>query len=231
MSLLSHVLASLCFYISSKAMHSYIPNPCGTPNVFFASFFQVVSPSDIISKRKSKEDSSTRWSDGLSGDPFGLFDAQFEFIQRRANTKPSAPDDPTPWTRWSVGLSDGRVKANRGDLSAESSAPDDPTHRRCIASEQLCQRTSTAKWCGRGTGWTDALENIASDHPTVPFSVDFNQRLVWCLGLFIPPPLTHLRLLDCVEVQRSSRHIEDNTQSIQVLNCSSLDLHMLCVCA
>jgi hypothetical protein len=48
---LSHVLASLCLYISSKAMHLYIPNPCGTPSVFYASFFQVVSPSDIISKR------------------------------------------------------------------------------------------------------------------------------------------------------------------------------------
>lgn len=48
--LLSHVLASLCLYISSKAMYSYIPNPCGTPSVFYASFFQVVSPSDIISK-------------------------------------------------------------------------------------------------------------------------------------------------------------------------------------
>jgi hypothetical protein len=31
-------------YISSKAMYSYIPNPCGTPSVFHASFFQVVSP-------------------------------------------------------------------------------------------------------------------------------------------------------------------------------------------
>jgi hypothetical protein len=135
------------------------------------------------------------------------------------------------WSRWSVGLSDGRVEANRGDLSAESSAPDDPTHRRCIASEQLCQRISTGKWRGRGTRWNDALENLASVHPTLPFSAAFSQRLVWCLGLFIPPPLTHLRLLDCVEVQRSSRHIEDHIQSIQVLNCSSLDLHMLCVCA
>jgi L-ribulose-5-phosphate 3-epimerase UlaE len=48
--LLSHVLASLCLYISSKAMHSYIPTPFGTPSVSYASFFQVVSPSDIISK-------------------------------------------------------------------------------------------------------------------------------------------------------------------------------------
>jgi hypothetical protein len=45
------------------------------------------------------------------------------------------------------------------------------------------------------------------------------------------PPLTHLRLLDCVEVQRSARHLEDHIQSIQVLNCSSLNLHMLSVCA
>jgi hypothetical protein len=59
--------------------------------------------------------------------------------------KPSTPDDLMPWSRESVGLSDGRLEANRHDLSAESSAPDDPTHRRCIASEELCQRTSTAK--------------------------------------------------------------------------------------
>jgi hypothetical protein len=47
---LSHVLASLCLYISSKAMYSYIHNPCGTPSIFYDGFFQVVSPSDIISK-------------------------------------------------------------------------------------------------------------------------------------------------------------------------------------
>jgi hypothetical protein len=59
--------------------------------------------------------------------------------------KPSAPDDLTPWSRGSVGLSDGRMEANRDELVVGSSAPDDPTDRRCIASEQLCQRISTAK--------------------------------------------------------------------------------------
>jgi hypothetical protein len=49
--------------------------------------------------------------------------------------KPSALDDPTPWSRGSVGLSDVRVEANRDDLVAGSSALDDPTDRRCIASE------------------------------------------------------------------------------------------------
>jgi hypothetical protein len=58
--------------------------------------------------------------------------------------KPSAPDDLTPW-RGSVGLFDGRMEANRDDLVARSSAPDDPTDRRSIASEKLCQRISTAK--------------------------------------------------------------------------------------
>jgi hypothetical protein len=48
--LLSHVLASLCLYISSKAMHSYIHTPCGTPSLSYASFFQVVSHSDTIFK-------------------------------------------------------------------------------------------------------------------------------------------------------------------------------------
>jgi hypothetical protein len=47
--------------------------------------------------------------------------------------------------RVSSGSSDGRVEANRDDLAAGSSAPDEPTVHRCIVSEQLCQRISTAK--------------------------------------------------------------------------------------
>jgi hypothetical protein len=74
-------------------------------------------------QRKSKEDSSTGWSDGLSGDTVSLSDAHFESRQRRAKTKPSASDDPTPWSRGSVGLSDGHVEANRDGLVTGSSAP------------------------------------------------------------------------------------------------------------
>jgi hypothetical protein len=91
-------------------------------------------------QRKSSEDSSTGWSDGLSEDTVGLSDAQFESRQRRAKTKSSAPDQPMHWSRGSVGLSDGRVESTRDVLAAGSSAPDEPTHRRCNASEQLCQR-------------------------------------------------------------------------------------------
>jgi hypothetical protein len=58
-----------------------------------------------------------------------------------------------------------------------------------------------------------------------------SQWLAECLGLFIPPPFTHSRLLDCMKVQESARHLEDHIQSIQVLNCSSLDLHMISLCA
>jgi hypothetical protein len=75
------------------------------------------------------------------------------------------------------------------------------------------------------------MKRGASDHPMVLVSAAFSQRLFARLGLLIPPPLTHLRLLDCVEVQRSVRHIQDHIQAIQVLNCSSIDLHTLCVCA
>jgi hypothetical protein len=49
-SLLSHILASLCPYISSKAMYSYIPNPCGTPSVLCKLLSSDVTSSDIISK-------------------------------------------------------------------------------------------------------------------------------------------------------------------------------------
>jgi hypothetical protein len=145
--------------------------------------------------------------------------------------KSSAPDEPTPWSRGTIGLSDGRMEANRDVLAAGSSTPDEPTHRRCIASEQLCQRTSNGYVMWRAPDEPTPRKSIASIHPTLPFSVVVSQRIFGCLGLFIPPPLTHLRLLECVEVQRSSRHIEDHIQSIQVLNCSSLDLHMLCVYA
>jgi hypothetical protein len=62
-----------------------------------------------------------------------------------------------PWSKGSVGLSDGRVEANRDDLVARSSAPDDPMHRRCIASEQLCQRSHVR--------WRQRL--VAPDEPTL----------------------------------------------------------------
>jgi hypothetical protein len=136
-----------------------------------------------------------------------------------------------PWSRGSIGLSDGRVKANRDDLAAGSSALDEPTHSRGSASEQLCQRIFNGYVTWRAPDEPTPRKSIASVHPTLHFSVTVSQRLFECLGLFIPPSLTHLRLLDCVEVHRSSRHLEDHIQSIQVLNCSSLDLHMLSVCA
>jgi hypothetical protein len=57
--------------------------------------------------------------------------------------------------RVSSGSSDGRVEANKDDLAAGSSAPDDPTVHRSIASEQLCQ-------------WSCAVEATTStpDEPT-----------------------------------------------------------------
>jgi hypothetical protein len=58
--------------------------------------------------------------------------------------KSSAPDEPTPWSRGSVGLYDGHMEANKDDVAAGSSAPDEPTHSRYIASEEMCQRISTA---------------------------------------------------------------------------------------
>jgi hypothetical protein len=141
----------------------------------------------------------------------------------------------TGWTdamiRGSAGLSDGYEDTYSKGLAKRSSAPDEPTHRRCIASEQLCQQSCNGWVTWRAPDEPTPWKSIASVHSTLPFLAAFSQQLVWCIGLFIPPPLTHLRWLDCVEVQRSSRHLEDNIQSIQVLNCSSLDLHILSVCA
>jgi hypothetical protein len=52
----------------------------------------------------------------------------------------SAPDEPTPWSRGCVSLSDGHVEATRDILAAGSLALDDPTLRQCIESEHLCQK-------------------------------------------------------------------------------------------
>jgi hypothetical protein len=89
-------------------------------------------------QRKSSVDSSTGCSDDLSEDTVGLSDAQFKTRQRCTKTKSSASDEPTPWSRGSVGLSD-HMEANRDILAAGSSASDEPMHCRCNASEQLCQ--------------------------------------------------------------------------------------------
>jgi hypothetical protein len=133
--------------------------------------------------------------------------------------------------RVSSGSSDGHVKANRDGLAVGSWPLDELTVRRCNASEQLCQWIFNCYVMWRAPDESTLRKSIASVHLMLPFSVTVSQRLFECLGLFIPPPLTHLRLLDCVKVQESARHLQDHIQSIQVLNCSSLDLHMLSVCA
>jgi hypothetical protein len=51
--------------------------------------------------------------------------------QRRAKINTVAPEEPMG----QHGLSDGHVKANKDDLAAGSSALDELTVRRCIASE------------------------------------------------------------------------------------------------
>jgi hypothetical protein len=76
------------------------------------------------------------------------------------------------------GSSDGRVEATREVLVAGSSTPDDPTVRRSIASEQLCQRSCVVEEKASSTGWPDARKNIASDHPMALLSAAFSQRLV-----------------------------------------------------
>jgi hypothetical protein len=60
-------------------------------------------------------------------------------------TRALAPDEPTPSSRESIDLSDGLEETNKDVLPRNPSAPDDPTHYQCIALEQFCQRTSTAK--------------------------------------------------------------------------------------
>jgi hypothetical protein len=57
--------------------------------------------------------------------------------QRRAKTGAVAPDEPTVEQQ----LYDGLEEANSMVLARSPSAPDEPTVRRCIASDELCQRS------------------------------------------------------------------------------------------
>jgi hypothetical protein len=91
-------------------------------------------------------------------------------------------------------------------------------------------------------GMANPEDNGASVAPDNRPAIGYTLILLWfylfiminlpCLSsVRIIPTLNHLRLLDSVEVQRSVRHIQDHIQAIQVLNCSSIDLHMRRVCA
>jgi hypothetical protein len=80
-----------------------------------------------------------------------------------------------PWSRGSVGLSDGRVEATRDVLVVGSSALDEPTHHRCNASEKLCQRIFNGYVTWRAPDEPTPRKSIASVHPTLPFSVDVSQ--------------------------------------------------------
>jgi hypothetical protein len=183
-------------------------------------------PDDL--QRKSSEDSSNRWSDGLSEDTIGLSDAQFESRQRRANTTSSAPDEQR------LGLEIASVYLTVMKKPTETFWRQVLQHRmirRTVGVEQLCQQIFSGYMTWRAPDELTPRKSIALVHPMLPFLVVVSQRLFEFLRLFIPPPLTNLRLQDCVEVQGSARHLDDHIQSIQVLNCSSLDMHMLSVCA
>jgi hypothetical protein len=179
-------------------------------------------------QRRSSEDEGVRWTDGpLEG---------------------------------VVSLSGGSLTQDREALVQRLVAPDEPTDQAVVhpttmyllterfwlrsLQHRMNQHTvgwsvkwivsvrfAMAMWRGGAPDEPTPIKRGAFVHPMVKVSTAFSQRLFGLLRLFIPPSLAHLRLLDCVEVQRSVRHIQDHIQAIQVLNCSSIDLHMLYVCA
>jgi hypothetical protein len=146
--------------------------------------------SDELQKRR--KDSSVGWTDGPLEGTVGLSDDQVQTRQRRAKIHVVAPDEPAGLQRC--------IRRLRGSYQRGFGREVFSTGWCDGASEQLCQRSCAVEATASSTGWTDARKNIASDHLTVLLSSAFSQQLVWCLGLFIPPPLAHLRLQDCVEV-------------------------------
>jgi hypothetical protein len=185
----------------------------------------------MIVRSKEVEDNSIEWTDGPIGSTVGLSNDQFETRQRHTKTDSVAPDELTPWSMEASVYSLVLRKLTEGfwprSLQHRMNRPTIGWSVGWIVSADL-QRL---RWRGGALDESTVGKKGPSVHLTLDFSVDVSQWLFGCLGLFIPPPLTHLMLLDCVEVQRSARHLEDHIQPIQVLNCSSIDLHILCVCA
>jgi hypothetical protein len=103
-------------------------------------------------QRRSSEDSSTRWSDGLREDTIGLSDAQFKSRQRRAKAGASAPDEPTVGQRfirrsrryWQQGFGEESFSIGWSDAPSVYSVG-------AVVSADL-------QWLSdvEGTGWTDA---------------------------------------------------------------------------
>jgi hypothetical protein len=87
-------------------------------------------------QRWSSEVSSTGWTGDLSGDTIDLSDASFESRQRHAKTGASAPDELTAEQQF---IQRSRRWDNKV-LVRSHLAPDDRTHRRYIALEQLYQQ-------------------------------------------------------------------------------------------
>jgi hypothetical protein len=140
--------------------------------------------------------SCVRWLEGAKQQKtVSLSDALFESRQRRAKRFNS-----TRWTEvmvsGSIGLSDGLEEANSKVLAESPSALDEAMHR--LMKRQSNYVNGHVQWrvTTSSTGWTDAWKSIASDYPMVLLSTAFSQRLFGRLGLFIPPPLTHLRLME-----------------------------------
>jgi hypothetical protein len=88
-----------------------------------------------------------------------------------------------PWSKGSVILSDGCMEATRDVLNAGSSAPDESTHHRCNASEQLCQRIFNGYVTWRALDELTPRKNIALVDQTLPFSLAVSERLFGCLGV------------------------------------------------
>jgi hypothetical protein len=138
---------SLFFKGQNRERKEKVRTSSDEPTVHF-----VDAPDEL--QRKRSEDSSTGWSNGLSEDTIGLSDAQFESRQRRVKMKSLAPDELMPWSRGSVGLSDGHVEARcfgRGVFSTGWTDAPSVYSVGAVVSADL-QRLRDME----GTGWTDA---------------------------------------------------------------------------
>jgi hypothetical protein len=78
-------------------------------------------------------------------------------------------------------------------------------------------------------------KSITSDHSTVPRKDKLlEQQLYGCLGLFIPHPLGHLGLLECVRVHTRPRDVADHphlcmllSSHLAKLTCSANFVHFV----
>ena len=111
-------------------------------------------------------------------------------------------------------MSEGSISQSIFQISTSSEvsarrqvASDEPTAASVEASDEFLGSLGAGRQRLVAPDEPTPTKKRPSVHPTVPFSVAVDPTALCLWGLFIPPLVAHLKLLECAEVHCRVRHI------------------------